>query len=57
MEGPDALGEDLSFFWRGWFYRTDVVDQAVDSVQQRVDSAGTKSARIFDPAVVRTPRV
>jgi hypothetical protein len=43
----DALGEDLSFFWRGWFYRTDVVDQAVDSVQQRVDSAGAKSAGIF----------
>src|SRR5258708_3015893 len=35
----DALGEDLSFFWRGWFYRTDVVDQAVDSVRHRVDSA------------------
>src|SRR5207302_1288449 len=43
----DALGEDLSFFWRGWFYRTDVVDQAVDSVQQKVDSAGTKSAAVF----------
>src|SRR5207244_3729230 len=22
----DGLGEDLSWFWRGWFYRTDVVD-------------------------------
>jgi hypothetical protein len=28
----DALGQDLSWFWRGWFYTTDVVDQAVDSV-------------------------
>jgi hypothetical protein len=43
----DALGEDLSFFWRGWFYRTDVVDQAVDSVQQHVDTAGVKSANVF----------
>lgn len=37
----DALGEDLSWFWRGWFYRTDVVDLAVDSVRTRQDSTGT----------------
>jgi aminopeptidase N len=37
----DALGEDLSWFWRGWFYRTDVIDQAVDSVRARSDSSGT----------------
>ena len=28
----DGVGEDLSWFWRGWFYTTDVLDQAVDSV-------------------------
>jgi hypothetical protein len=38
MEG--GLGEDLSWFWRGWFYRTDVVDLAVDSVRTRADSSG-----------------
>jgi len=43
----DALGEDLSWFWRGWFYRTDVVDVAVDSVKTRSDSAGTKSTDVF----------
>ena len=43
----DALGEDLSWFWRGWFYRTDVVDLAVDSVLTRADSAGTKVTGIF----------
>ncbi|MGH7607993.1 MAG: M1 family metallopeptidase [Gemmatimonadales bacterium] len=37
----ESLGEDLSWFWRGWFYRTDVVDQAVDSVVTRRDSLGT----------------
>ena len=37
----DVLGEDLSWFWRGWFYRTDVVDQAVDSVRTRTDTSGT----------------
>jgi aminopeptidase N len=35
----DALGEDLSWFWRSWFYRTDHLDQAIDSVSVR-DSAG-----------------
>ena len=43
----DALGEDLSWFWRAWFYRTDVVDQAVDSVRTRRDSAGTATTGIF----------
>src|SRR5216117_1302773 len=42
----DALGEDLSWFWRGWFYRTDVVDLAVDSVRVRQDSSGT-ATRVF----------
>jgi len=42
----DALGEDLSWFWRGWFYRTDVIDLAVDSVRVRQDSTGT-TTRIF----------
>src|SRR3989440_2617920 len=37
----DGLGEDLSWFWRDWFYRTDAVDQAVDSVRMRTDSTGT----------------
>ncbi|HEX3233788.1 MAG TPA: M1 family metallopeptidase [Gemmatimonadales bacterium] len=35
----DGLGEDLSWFWRSWFYTTDQLDQAVDSVA-RSDSAG-----------------
>jgi hypothetical protein len=28
----DGLGEDLSWFWRSWFYTTAQLDQAVDSV-------------------------
>jgi hypothetical protein len=40
----DGLGEDLSWFWRGWFYRTDVVDLAVDSVRMRTDSTGATAA-------------
>ena len=42
----DALGEDLSWFWRGWFVRSDHLDQAVDSVVQR-DTLGGSLARIF----------
>ena len=42
----DGLGEDLSWFWRGWFYRTDVVDLAVDSARSRTDSTGT-AARVY----------
>jgi hypothetical protein len=43
----DGLGEDLSWFWRGWFYRTDVVDQSVDSVRTRRDSTGVTLTGIF----------
>jgi aminopeptidase N len=38
----DAVGEDLSWFWRSWFYTTDRLDQAVDSVTIS-DSAGVVS--------------
>src|SRR5438552_16528698 len=42
----DGLGEDLSWFCRGWLYRTDVVDLAVHSVRTRTDSPGP-SAREY----------
>ncbi|MFN4007144.1 MAG: M1 family metallopeptidase [Chitinophagaceae bacterium] len=29
----DASGEDLDWFWRGWFYNTDPVDLALDTVR------------------------
>ena len=35
----DGLGEDLSWFWRAWFFTTAQLDQAVDSVTL-ADSAG-----------------
>ncbi len=41
----DGLGEDLSWFWRSWFYTTERLDQAVDSVAL-ADSAGVVS-RVF----------
>jgi Peptidase family M1 domain len=41
----DGLGEDLSWFWRSWFYTTEQLDQAVDSVTLS-DSASVAS-RVF----------
>ena len=32
----DASGEDLDWFWRGWFYSTDACDIAIDSVKYAV---------------------
>ncbi len=35
----DASGEDLDWFWRGWFYSTDHVDIAIDNVRLfKIDS-------------------
>ncbi|HYN80545.1 MAG TPA: M1 family metallopeptidase [Gemmatimonadaceae bacterium] len=41
----DALGEDLSWFWRSWFFRTDHLDLAVDSVVQQ-DTSGVTTSTI-----------
>jgi len=42
----DASGEDLDWFWRGWFYSTDACDIALDSViYARADANGTLRLR------------
>jgi len=33
----DAAGADLGWFWRGWFYETGALDQAVTGVKQNGD--------------------
>jgi hypothetical protein len=40
----DATGEDLDWFWRGWFYGTDACDMAIDTV------------KYFTPDVTAVPR-
>jgi hypothetical protein len=42
----DGLGEDLSWFWRSWFVRTDHLDQAIDSVKI-IEAGGQASVRVF----------
>ena len=42
----DASGEDLDWFWRGWFYTTDVTDISLDSVKYfRSDLQSSMSVR------------
>ena len=41
----NSTGEDLSWFWRGFFYTADVLDIGIDSVATRV-SAGQRFASI-----------
>lgn len=39
----DASGEDLDWFWRGWFYSTEVCDISLDSVKHaKPDLAATQ---------------
>ena len=41
----DASGEDLDWFWRGWFYSTDAVDISLDSVKVgKVDANAVAAA-------------
>ncbi len=37
----DASGEDLDWFWRGWFYGTDVCDISLDSVKYALADVNT----------------
>lgn len=41
----DGAGEDLGWFWRGWFYETWKLDQAVQGVKY-VDNSATKGSLI-----------
>jgi len=43
----DGLGEDLSWFWQGWFYTTDVIDLAVDSAATFHDNSGATFAGVI----------
>jgi len=54
----DASGEDLDWFWRGWFYGTDPCDIALDSVKfakadfpKEVPAARSRMVKIDKPAV------
>jgi hypothetical protein len=48
----DGVGEDLSWFWRSWFYTTETLDQAVDSV---ASDSGSLASRIYLRSVGAMP--
>lgn len=54
----DASGEDLDWFWRGWFYGTDPCDISLDSVKfakadfpTTIPAARSRMVKIDKPAV------
>ena len=50
----DASGEDLDWFWRGWFYSIDVTDIALDSVKYfRSDIESTPAAQAAETTTQR----
>ena len=50
----DASGEDLDWFWRGWFYSIDVTDIALDSVKYfRPDIESTPAAQAAETTTQR----
>jgi hypothetical protein len=51
----DASGEDLDWFWRGWFYSTDVCDISLDSVKfAKADVNAGLPARFRDTTVMQS---
>ncbi|HEX2607400.1 MAG TPA: M1 family metallopeptidase [Flavisolibacter sp.] len=50
----DASGEDLDWFWRGWFYSTDVTDISLDSVKYaKADVNAPIPARMRDTTLLQ----
>jgi hypothetical protein len=47
----DASAVDLDWFWRGWFYTTDVVDQSIDQVKWYKMRPNEKDPENNKPAV------
>ena len=51
----DASGEDLDWFWRGWFYSTDACDLSLDSVKfAKADAPASVPARFRDTVVMQS---
>jgi hypothetical protein len=50
----DATGEDLDWFWRGWFYGTDACDISIDSVKHAIPDVTAIPQQVNDTTVMRT---
>ncbi|MBK6385029.1 MAG: M1 family metallopeptidase [Chitinophagaceae bacterium] len=49
----DATGEDLDWFWRGWFYGTDACDISIDTVKYAVPDVTAVPQQTKDTTVYR----
>ncbi|MBN8674768.1 MAG: M1 family metallopeptidase [Chitinophagales bacterium] len=49
----DATGEDLDWFWRGWFYSTDACDIAIDTVKHAIPDVTAIPVQTKDTTVMR----
>jgi hypothetical protein len=49
----DATGEDLDWFWRGWFYGTDACDISIDTVKHYKPDVTAAPARTQDTVVMQ----
>ncbi len=49
----DATGEDLDWFWRGWFYGTDACDISIDTVKHAKPDVTAVPNQINDTVVYR----
>jgi len=52
----DASGENLDWFWRGWFYGTDAVDISLDSVKWIKPEFSDRPSRPMDAQSLRPVR-
>ena len=51
----DASGEDLDWFWRGWFFNTDPVDISLDSVKWSVVNRDSVTSNENEKPIKSTP--
>jgi len=49
----DATGEDLDWFWRGWFYGTDACDIAIDTVKHYKPDVTAIPVRTKDTVIMQ----
>lgn len=50
----DATGEDLDWFWRGWFYSTDACDISLDTVKRAIPDLEAKPTETQEMTVKRS---
>ncbi len=49
----DATGEDLDWFWRGWFYGTDACDISIDTIKHAKPDFVSMPPQVNDSVVMR----